>query len=63
LNSAGAPGRGRQQLVEELPGGGAGTGLVGLAQRAEALDGRLDVVSPPGGPTTITMTLPSTEHP
>jgi signal transduction histidine kinase len=35
-----------------------GTGLSGLAQRAEALDGRLEVRSPPGGPTTVTMTLP-----
>jgi signal transduction histidine kinase len=35
-----------------------GTGLAGLAQRAEALDGRLEVRSPPGGPTTVTMTLP-----
>lgn len=38
-------------------GAGAGTGLAGLAQRAEAFDGRLDVVSPRGGPTTVTMTL------
>ncbi len=46
------------------PGGaGAGTGLAGLAERAEALDGRLDVVSPPGGPTTVTMTLPPTTRP
>jgi len=37
---------------------GAGTGLDGLARRAEALDGRLDVDSPPGGPTVVTMTLP-----
>jgi len=35
-----------------------GTGLSGLAHRAEALDGRLEVHSPPGGPTTVTMTLP-----
>jgi signal transduction histidine kinase len=35
-----------------------GTGLSGLARRAEALDGRLEIVSPPGGPTTVTMTLP-----
>lgn len=40
------------------PDGGVGTGLAGLAKRAEALDGRLDVVSPVGGPTTVTMTLP-----
>jgi signal transduction histidine kinase len=38
--------------------GSTGTGLAGLARRAEALDGKLDIVSPAGGPTTITMTLP-----
>ena len=37
---------------------GAGTGLAGLARRAGALDGTLAVDSPPGGPTTVTMTLP-----
>jgi signal transduction histidine kinase len=35
-----------------------GTGLSGLARRAEALDGRLEIVSPAGGPTTVTVTLP-----
>jgi signal transduction histidine kinase len=38
--------------------GATGTGLSGLARRAEALDGRLDIESPPGGPTVVTMTLP-----
>jgi signal transduction histidine kinase len=37
---------------------GAGTGLRGLAQRAEAVDGTLTVLSPPGGPTTVTVDLP-----
>jgi signal transduction histidine kinase len=37
---------------------GAGSGLAGLARRAAALDGTLEVVSPPGGPTAVTMTLP-----
>ena len=37
---------------------GTGTGLAGLARRAGALDGTLAVDSPPGGPTTVTMTLP-----
>jgi signal transduction histidine kinase len=37
---------------------GSGTGLRGLAQRAEAVDGTLTVVSPPGGPTTVTVYLP-----
>jgi signal transduction histidine kinase len=35
-----------------------GSGLEGLAQRVEALDGTLDVVSPLGGPTTIFARLP-----
>jgi signal transduction histidine kinase len=35
-----------------------GSGLEGLAQRVEALDGTLDVDSPAGGPTTIVARLP-----
>jgi signal transduction histidine kinase len=35
-----------------------GSGLDGLARRAGTVDGRLDVVSPPGGPTRITVELP-----
>jgi signal transduction histidine kinase len=35
-----------------------GTGLAGLAQRASTVDGKLDVSSPPGGPTTVTIELP-----
>jgi signal transduction histidine kinase len=35
-----------------------GSGLSGLAHRARTVDGRVDVVSPPGGPTRITVTLP-----
>jgi signal transduction histidine kinase len=37
---------------------GTGTGLAGLVRRAEALDGSLRIVSPAGGPTTVTMALP-----
>jgi signal transduction histidine kinase len=36
----------------------AGSGLLGLARRAAALDGRLRVDSPPGGGTTLTAELP-----
>ncbi|MDT0441497.1 sensor histidine kinase [Streptomyces johnsoniae] len=36
----------------------AGGGLLGLARRAAALDGRLHVASPAGGPTVITAELP-----
>jgi signal transduction histidine kinase len=35
-----------------------GSGLSGLARRVAALDGRLTVDSPPGGPTTIVAELP-----
>jgi signal transduction histidine kinase len=35
-----------------------GTGLAGLADRAAALDGRLEVTSPPGGPTLVHAELP-----
>ena len=35
-----------------------GSGLRGLADRVEALDGRLRVVSPPGAGTTVTAELP-----
>lgn len=52
----------RLVVTDDGPGGAAptadGTGLAGLARRAEALDGRFDVVSPAGGPTTVTMALP-----
>lgn len=36
----------------------SGSGLIGLARRFAALDGRLRVDSPVGGPTTITAELP-----
>ncbi len=35
-----------------------GSGLAGLAQRVAVVDGRLDIASPPGGPTRITVELP-----
>lgn len=44
-------GRGGAHLA---PGGG----LAGLAERVQTVDGRLDLVSPPGGPTTVTIELP-----
>jgi signal transduction histidine kinase len=50
-------------VVTDNGAGGAapndtGSGLAGLARRARALDGRFDVMSPVGGPTTVTMALP-----
>ena len=37
----------------------AGGGLAGLAERVKTVDGRLQVTSPPGGPTVVTVELPS----
>ncbi|GAA2414793.1 hypothetical protein GCM10010404_86230 [Nonomuraea africana] len=36
----------------------AGSGLRGLADRVRMVDGRLDIRSPAGGPTTVTVELP-----
>jgi signal transduction histidine kinase len=48
------------EVVDDGSGGAdaAGNGLRGLARRVEALDGRLDVISPSGGPTTIRAVMP-----
>jgi signal transduction histidine kinase len=48
------------EVVDDGTGGAdpSGPGLVGLKQRAEALDGTLRVQSPAGGPTTVTVELP-----
>jgi signal transduction histidine kinase len=48
------------EIVDDGAGGAnaAGNGLRGLARRVEALDGRLEVVSPAGGPTTIRAVMP-----
>jgi signal transduction histidine kinase len=35
-----------------------GSGLSGLTQRVSTVDGRLDIASPPGGPTRVTVELP-----
>jgi len=37
----------------------ASGGLAGLAERIKTVDGRLQVSSPPGGPTAVTVELPS----
>jgi signal transduction histidine kinase len=50
-----------EMRITDDGGGGAdpaGGGLHGLARRVAALDGRFDVHSPPGGPTTIRAELP-----
>ena len=40
-------------------GSGGGSGLRGLAERVRTVDGRMEVSSPPGGPTVVTVELPS----
>ncbi|NYJ03028.1 signal transduction histidine kinase [Nocardioides thalensis] len=48
-------------VVDDGDGGAdpaSGSGLAGLALRLEALDGTLDVHSPPGGPTEVRMECP-----
>jgi signal transduction histidine kinase len=37
----------------------SGGGLAGLLERVQTVDGRLDIDSPPGGPTIVTIELPS----
>jgi signal transduction histidine kinase len=56
----GRPGFLVAEVIDDGEGGAdpSGPGLVGLRQRAEALDGRLRVRSPAGGPTTVTVELP-----
>ncbi|HET8930366.1 MAG TPA: sensor histidine kinase, partial [Acidimicrobiales bacterium] len=56
--------RGNRLIVEvgDDGRGGAdrtrGTGLAGLTERAAAMGGTLDLLSPPGGPTTLLVELP-----
>ena len=48
------------EVVDDGRGGAdaSGAGLRGLAQRVAALDGSLEVNSPPGGPTVVRAVLP-----
>jgi signal transduction histidine kinase len=39
--------------------GSSSSGLAGLADRVGAVDGQLSIASPPGGPTSVTVDLPS----
>ncbi|MGW2255226.1 sensor histidine kinase [Kitasatospora sp. NPDC001660] len=51
----------RAEITDDGRGGaaeGRGTGLRGMRQRIEAVDGVLRVQSPPGGPTVITVECP-----
>jgi signal transduction histidine kinase len=62
LEAVHAPGLLRVRVSDDGSGGArieAGGGLAGLAERIKAVDGRLQISSPPGGPTVITVDLPS----
>ncbi|MEV5440065.1 sensor domain-containing protein [Streptomyces sp. NPDC052682] len=51
------------QVSDDGRGGadaGAGSGLTGLADRVSALNGRLSLSSPPGGPTLLRVEIPCT---
>jgi len=51
----------RLQVSDDGVGGAdlaRGSGLSGLVQRVRTVDGRLDLTSPPGGPTVVTVELP-----
>jgi signal transduction histidine kinase len=53
-----APGAPGAPGAHAAVGPGAGSGLAGLAERVHAVDGRLDIDSPSGGPTVVTVELP-----
>jgi signal transduction histidine kinase len=62
LEAVHVPGLLRVRVSDDGQGGArleAGSGLRGLAERVRTVDGRMSVSSPPGGPTVVTIELPS----
>ena len=62
LEAVHVPGLLRVRVSDDGAGGArveAHGGLAGLAERVKTVDGRLQLSSPPGGPTVITIELPS----
>jgi signal transduction histidine kinase len=62
LEAVHVPGLLRIRVTDDGHGGAHPTphgGLTGLAERIRPVDGRLDIASPRGGPTVITVELPS----
>jgi signal transduction histidine kinase len=62
LEAVHVPGLLRVRVSDDGCGGAraeARGGLAGLAERVKTVDGRLQVSSPPGGPTVVTAELPS----
>jgi signal transduction histidine kinase len=60
LRATGRDGRLLLSVTDDGAGGAdpEGGGLSGLAQRVSTVDGRLEIASPPGGPTRVTVELP-----
>jgi signal transduction histidine kinase len=62
LEAVHVPGLLRVRVTDDGAGGARpvdGGGLRGLAERVRTVDGRIEVSSPVGGPTTVTVELPS----
>jgi signal transduction histidine kinase len=62
LEAVHVPGLLRVRVTDDGAGGARPVpngGLRGLAERVRAVDGRIEVSSPQGGPTTVTVELPS----
>ncbi|WP_369369588.1 sensor histidine kinase [Promicromonospora sp. Populi] len=55
-------GRGGAEVVAP-DGSGLRSGLAGLAERVRSVDGTFHLSSPVGGPTVVTVTLPTTSRP
>jgi signal transduction histidine kinase len=60
LEATGRDGKLLLSVTDDGAGGADpdGSGLSGLAQRVSTVDGRLEIASPPGGPTQVTVELP-----
>jgi signal transduction histidine kinase len=62
LEAVHVPGLLRVRVTDDGRGGArpvSGGGLCGLAERVRTVDGRIEIDSPRGGPTTVTVELPS----
>jgi signal transduction histidine kinase len=62
LEAVHVPGLLRVRVSDDGHGGaraGPGSGLTGLIERLRTVDGRMEISSPPSGPTVVTIELPS----
>jgi signal transduction histidine kinase len=62
LEAVHVPGLLRVRVSDDGTGGArieVGGGLAGLAERLRTVDGRMEISSPPGGPTVVTAEMPS----